>query len=276
MAKRRLKISHKVELFDLAMTKFIDKTLRAAEDKASRKFAQSLVADWKASLAGMTPYLEACGLDFKIKSVGVPEVVPVKASGKSFVRPDGVEVKREDRDASMLAPLSRIMTANEANMRSFVNIGEDRPYHKEAWRHYHGRGLVSSVDLPEQITYPIFNLNLNYKIEDKTKAYEFRVNERPVTWVSAKTLGLLKELYEAGHARANAENLLWRAIGKVIWTSTTFEDLLEYWPEARLIEDKLYPQPTNLGSLVPISADEKAAICANMHSRGIEAPACAI
>lgn len=279
MAKRRLKNSHKVILFDLAMSKFIDKKLRAAEDKARRNFAKSLVADWKKNLAAAVPFLEMMGVKRSVTVVGLPDMIPVPAVGKEFVRPDGVEVKREDKLVSFAAPLSRSMPANEENMRHFVNRGEDRPFLREnSWRSRHGRDLLKTVDLPETIFLDSASLSLSYSCDTNkgVTVWSFSVNNRQeVTWISQKTLDLLQPFYEAGSARADAENALWRAIGKVIWTSTSYEDVLEYWPEAKQLEDDLFPAKS-LGALVPISAEEKAILCNHMSGRGIDAPVCKI
>ncbi|MGV1754766.1 hypothetical protein [Agrobacterium sp. CG674] len=278
MAKRRLKNTDKVELFGLAISKFVDKKLRSAEDKAGKAFAKSLVADWKKSISPVVPYLQAMGVNSTVKTVELPELVPVMATGQEFTRPDGVQVKRDDKMVAMSAPLARTMNKNEETMRAFVNGGEDRPYLKvSSWSSRHARSLISSLELPESIFLSTNTLKLEYTREKNKdpEPFVFQVNGKVATWISQKTLDLLVPFFEAGKARADAENILWRSIGRLIWTSISFEDLLHYWPEAKMLEADLFP-PKSLGALVPVSAAEQEALCRNMSSRGVEAPICAI
>lgn len=282
MAKRRLKAAHKLELFGLATEKFVDKKLRKAEDQAGKALAASLIADWKREIEPVLPMLEKTGTKCLIKTISIPDEIPVLSNSKEFERPDGVTVTREAKTVLMEAALARTIDNNADIMTKFVHGGEDRPRYDNSWTNRCGRQLHRKLDLPETIFYPLSDIALHYdKVQegsgDKAKTdYVFSVTQRKANWISKKTIELIRPYIEAGHARASAENLLWRAIGKIILSSATFEQVLEYWPEATLIESKLFPMKEPVNALMPISNEEKNLLCNNMSGRGIEAAVCKV
>lgn len=276
MASRKLNRKHRPKLFDFAVTKFVDKKLRKAEDAAGKAFALSLIEDYERSIAQFAQVFEIMGSGRPQKTCSIPSEIPVKADAKSFERPDGKKVVREAKIVGLKAASDRSLdTSYDECINLFVFHGENHPRRPGYGRSM--RGHINNVPLPRPINLP-GSLSLDYSQlhSSKTTEWFLKVQGHEATWVSQKTIDLLEPFYRAGIARADSENEMWRAIGKIIMTATTFEQVLEYWPEAKLIESELFPVRVVVNPLAPISSEEKAKLCENMSSRGVEAAACKI
>lgn len=276
MAKRRLKNDHKGILFALATEKFVERELRKQEDFAAADFAESLVDDYKATAGPVAiESMTKLGLLRKHGEIVMPEWIPVMSIGKTFERPDGVEVTREDRYVSLAAPLQRVMNTQMADCLVLFVRGEDRPRWNSGYRGWM-RDQVRRVELRKRIDFPGHALNITFEAFKAGEEPDVvpRVNGNVAGWLSEETVDLLRVYFEAGHARAAAENELWRIIGKIILQAKFFEEVLDYWPGAIELEEKLFPaRPLN--QLIALSAEDKSKLCVNLASQGVAAPACA-
>lgn len=275
----KLTQKHMLPLVNFAFTKFVDPAARAAEDAAEAKFVDLFRNDVEKMVGPQVAFLKQAKLHNELTKIALPYHYPVEKVGKSFTRPDGVVVERDDQLVAMNTCGSRDFQITKIEQLNRFKNGASRPRAQDSY----WEDRMNSIALATPLVWFENPMNLEFAFErNKTKnehieGYTLEINHRDTTaWVDGDAVDALIEFLEAARVRVQAEDKLWRAAIDVILAAPTMEELKKFWPEAALIEGDLFPKPVaQPNAVLVINDDTKKMLCANMGARGVESAACA-
>lgn len=290
-AKRRLNHEHRHELFKLAVRLLKPVKEMEKERKMRDQLGAEIVSRWEKFIEPNLKILKA--------SVGGTSIKDIWFGNYSYrfeyaehELPNGEKVGRWSRIG-----ISNINNSGEA----LKNLCET--YHTASWRriltNYHKGVLFNAathflssenpVKLSRKIWIPglIYNdffLNVdravdNKKPHDKPGAYlaysksRYGSKESPSSeWLCCRKIyDLTIASLEASHERWKKQKELLGAIIDVLQNTSTFEELVKIWPEAKQIEKTLFvpvekkKKPQN--ALIVLSDTQKQLLCQNMRDR---------
>lgn len=283
MRLKKLNRDRRLMLAKLAAERFRCTDLRAVEEAAHARLSAILERDANRVSAKEIAVLEKHGFAREIRGFRLPSDLTFRETGeRTFKRPDGVEVKREGGETrSVKRPekdeyeLPRFASWDQALKTSVNRPGPGgNDYRAEA----------SQVKLKKAIRLPgsgsVGDDGTVYIIDAQrhnNRAQGSRLDCQCIngSFLSDDVLPAMVAFYVAADARICEERRLIVAAVKVIASCDLYGQVLDFWPEAAEIEEKLFEGVLpNAFSLVALSDDDKAALCRNMASRGVESPIC--
>lgn len=275
---RKLGQKHILPLVNFAFTKFIDPDARAAEDAAQTKFVALLRLDIEKIVTPQIEFLKTTNIYHEVTRIVMPYYYPIEKIGKSFTRPDGVVVERDDQLVAETCSGSRDFKLSRIEQMNRFKNGASRPRAENSY--WEDRLTHIEIDRP----IPWFESTLNFEFDfDRNKqksehidGYRLNLSSRETEkWLGDDTVDALIAFQKATRTRCMAEDKLWRAAIDVILAAPTMEELKKFWPEAALIEDELFPKPlTPVNPVLVINDDTKKLLCTNMGARGVESAVC--
>lgn len=270
---------HLFPLINFAFKKFIDPVARATEDEAQAKFVDLLRADIDKVITPQIEFLKLTGIYNEVTRVILPYYYPTEKVGKSFTRPDGVVIERDDKLVKEQCAGAREFQITRVDQLTRFKHGASRPRAESAY----WEERLTHITLDTPVIWFDSTLNFEFAFEHNASqhehidGYELELANRDTKlWIREETVDALIVFLKAVKARCQAEDILWRAAIDVIKAAPTMEELKNFWPEAALIEDELFPKPiAKPNAVLVINDDTKKLLCTNMGARGVESAACA-
>lgn len=250
---RKLNQTQKLKLARLAYERFIDPKARAAEDKAQ---AALVAAVTKASKA-LTPVdwksLRKVGMVAEVDKIGLAYHILIETGTNSFQVGD--KTVERPKSEGFYRPYERANPTPSTIYEAVAGKTNNDKY-------------IDTIDIGQKLQWPATYANCGELKFDSTSGV---IRIKGSNYMPDYVLAALKKFYLAAHGRRQAELTLGKTASKLINASTHFDQILEFWPEAKEIEAELFEaRLPKAMSLVTISDEDKAALCVNMKTRGVK------
>lgn len=278
---RKLNRDKRLQLARLASEKFRCLDLRAIETAAYDRLSEILERDAHSTPKKELTVLEKYRYLATVEKIHLPYDLCFRENGeRKFTRPDGVEVTREGGKTRSI----RRPGDDEHELPRFSSWGAAHSFDPTRRTDTCYTAPQATVALKKPARLPgrhdlhkgevTFKDNRGWKEREETGT-KLSFDMIRSTFLSADVMPALIAYYVAAETRIVEERRLIAAAVKVLASCDLYGQVLDFWPEAAEIEDKLFDDVIpNAFSLVPLSDDDKAALCRNMASRGVASPIC--
>lgn len=269
--KRSLNAARRIRLLTFAASKFIAKKERAEEAKLRDRLLEIFLTFHAKEIVPALPTLRKFGAAKLVSAIELPYSRSITVEVKQIEAPGGKMIERETKE-SLQAPY-------EDHEFVFSTVVQLKDMMRGAYPNYgYGRKINNTLAFGKEIEVAAsrFSQGNGYLKLDYDVLVLDADGDR-TSFLPKKFYETLDRYYLAGRKRCETERHLHSTIAKIIDGATTFEDLLEFWPEAKEIEGELFTSEKlpNSVALVALSNEDKEFLCSNMRSRGVKALACA-
>lgn len=270
---RKINRDSRFKMAKLAVLKFRSLPLREIEEQAKTKLIDILYRDATAIPKKEIEVLRKHRFVREISGFTPPLELTVQEEGeREFKRPDGVVVKRVGGETRTIkAPrdddyeLPYFDTWNQA-----LNIAPAR--RTETYGRRVDLKLPKMVELPGERSG--FDNGVGFMRSESRSYKGITIDNLNTDFMSTDVMPAMKAYYVATDARIDAERRLICSVIKVIASCDTYGQVIDFWPEVTEIEGDLFGALPPAFSLVVLSDEDKAALCANMGERGVKSANC--
>jgi hypothetical protein len=280
-ATKRLTQDQKRKIMNLAAERFMEHELRKKERKAAEAIVKAIAADATSSqVSNDIEVLNNYQRVQTIHKIKLADARNIKIGTKTFTRPDGVDVSRDDMvqvylrkgfDGSLHFASLRDDGYDYNGLLTCMILGKSVLNERKLLLELGGEFIVPGIAETEWNGFqnvPNGVLNLG---DVRDNAIIWR------SWISAKTWKAVDAFYLANKTRFDAELDTLRTLWKVVDGSANYGALKAFWPEVEELEGDLFGvAPIRTQALTVLNQEDVAKLCNKMSARGIHSEACMV